>query len=456
MPFPTQERTFQKDIERWDSGDTDSIDDEAFRTMILQYKNLWQGQSHFGFGGNINEIVAGVTYELVPASRAGNFVRNSAGDFEVDGPLVGEDVEIQNSTSPANDGIFPITAVIDDGTIRYTIGGGVAEAFVGEYRVSRPGAPTARGGAFPSWVCKGSSAGSTGKGAGMDGRDRWHTKSDLQTTGSEVANHSWMVLQNTVNGAEILLNMALNSVARRIEAWLSAELGFTGGSTTTRPTAGDEFRFAGNGSNNDGYWYAMEDWHPHKTQLVFIQSSDGAQDFMLIHADSNNIGLLGTGITGSPETGGGVIPWNGNNTYIIWPDGRNRNIGVGERVTYTEFLDNARTSITVDKDGAVAGPNVVGCIFSTVMVTSAMLGQSWFSGPDKVGRKFPADRIGLVGVSSGFRGRHGYIPDFLFANEALSRGIGQFDSFPGDGSRLWIKIGHYYFPWDGSNDLRRF
>lgn len=457
MPFPTKERVYETDIEQWDSTVTDTSNDTAAYTALLQFKNMWQGQSHFGFAGTINSIVPGTTYELVATNRAGNYVLNPTGDFTRNGPLVGRYIEIQNATTPANNGIFLITAVINSSTIRYTNAGGVAEAFSGEYRVNRPSAPGVRGTPkrFPSWVCKGSSAGSTGKGAGMDGRDRWHTQTDMQFTSGATGNHSWIVLRNTANGVEILIDLAFASVSRRIEAWVSPELGFTGGTTTTRPTAGDAFRFSGDGALNNGYWFLMENWYPKRLQLVFMQSDDGDQDFMVLYVNDVDQGMLATGLAGAPENAGPLVPWNGNNAYVIFPDGRARNLENTPRITYDEYLDNPRTVITVDKDGAGPGPVSVLCHLTANMIVSSSLGREYPTIPD-LGQQFPGDRIGLASAQSGYRGRHAYIPDMLFANAGVNNGVAQFSSIPGDGSRQWVKIGHFYLPWDGSDTLRRF
>jgi len=452
MTLPAKERTYEKGVETYDT--TGLTPATAVQTLQMLQKNLWLGQSHFGFDGTINEITPGTTYELVATTQSGHILKNLVGDFTLDGDLVGRSIELQNSTNPLNDGIFVITAVIDANTIQYTNANGVAGAFGGEYRVS-DGRFTARGGAFPAWVCKGSSAGSTGKGAGMDGRDRWHALSDFQFTSTDVANHSWFVLQNTLNGAEILIDHARDTLQRRGQGLVSCENGFTGGSTTTRPSATDEFMFAGIPFvTNTGYWFITENWQSTVIQIIFIASTDGMQDFMIARRLGTYEGrFLGTGIAGDPETGS-LIPWNGNNTYVIFPDGRSRSL-FGNFMSYGEYNDSPRVVITVDKDGVGPGPTAVVCFMTAEMFVSQAVGRWHPYSPETFGKLFPVHRIGLASAVVGYRGRHAYIPDLLYSGESEDQGVAQNNTLPGDGTNLWIKVGHFFLPWDGS-DLRRF
>jgi hypothetical protein len=425
------------------SADGDS--DEASKRMLLVMKDMWQGQSHHGFSGTINQITPGVTYELVATNRSGHKLFNEVGAFNVGPSIVGKKIEITGATSGGNNGFFTITSVVNASTIRYTNATGVAEAFSGDYRVSN-GKFTARGGAFPAWICKGSSAGSTGKGAGMDARDRWHTKSDLQITGGATGNHSWFVLDNTENGVEMLITNNFASVFRRINAEVSCENGFTGGNTTTDPTSTDTFRFSGNGAVNNGYWFMTDSWALNTIQLVFVHSTDGEQDYMIMRHNGINQGMLATGIAGAPETSGS-IPWNGNNAYVIYPDGIARAQGLTPHLTFVEYNDSPRCVVTIDKDTT----RVRALGYLTASVTeAATVPENFSTGYEPVGKTFSPERIGLFLSTAGVRGRAAYIPDLYWANGHETYGMGQGDSFPASGSRQWVKIGMFLIPWNGS------
>ena len=453
MPFPTQEKTYETAV--YNYTPSAFTDDLGTWLNLRIMKDLWQGQSHHGFAGTINEIVPNSEYELVATNRSGDKFSNESGDFTRDpvwgGSLVGRRIEITGATSGGNNGIFVITSVVNASTIRYTNVTGVAEAFSGDYRVSN-GRHTARGGAFPYWVCKGSSAGSTGKGAGMDARDRWHTVSDMQLTSGATGNHSWFVLQNLANGVEILITLNLSTVGRRPNARVSCELGYTGGTTTTSPSAADSHYFCGNGGVNNGYWFMHEAWGLGRNfQLIFIHATDGTQDFMLVKFNKSHQGMFATGLVGNPQNSGGLIPWNGNNAFCIFPDGRARNLSqYADGMSYVEFNDSPRSVVTVDKDGAGPGPTSVELYLTAPMLINAMLGQHQPTSPDKPGLLHPGDRVGLDSVTSGYRGRYGYVPDLLWGGETYFAGVQANSTAPGDGSRLWRRFGHFWMPWDGS------
>lgn len=89
------------------------------------------------------------------------------------------------------------------------------------------------------WTVRGSSDGSA---AGMDQVDRWSTITDINFNNSGSA-HSWIVLGQPGMGVGFQFLIACNlsdSWGRYISAFFSPNAGFTGGSTTARPTATDE------------------------------------------------------------------------------------------------------------------------------------------------------------------------------------------------------------------------
>jgi len=94
------------------------------------------------------------------------------------------------------------------------------------------------GGTVP-WVVKGSSSSTE---AGMDNVDRWTDRSKLVWASSGA--HSWIVfeipnLDPGANNVQVCFDL-LNSNRAYFNAYLSPAAGFTGGSTTARPTATDE------------------------------------------------------------------------------------------------------------------------------------------------------------------------------------------------------------------------
>lgn len=91
------------------------------------------------------------------------------------------------------------------------------------------------------WTVRGSSNSSASANVG-DGVDRWTTATDLVWANAGNA-HSWIVLRNTAiaSNTEILISCeGLNASGAVLTIYMSPAAGFTGGTTTARPTATDE------------------------------------------------------------------------------------------------------------------------------------------------------------------------------------------------------------------------
>lgn len=441
MPIPARERVYETALDRlYLGGLTIAV---ATRALILQQKNFWLGQSHMGFGGNITLVSPGV-FELTPASRGGHALFNAAGNFNNttygEGSLVGRKIELRNATTPANNGIFDVVAVPGATSIRYANLAGVAEAFPGDYAVSN-GKLTGRGGGFSYWRCKGSSAGSTGKGAGMDGRDRWHSTADLQVGTATNSNRSWFVMENLANGVEILMDWAPVTVFNRIFVYTSSENGFTGGAINARPTATDQSQRTGTGTTqNTGYWFITEDWN---TSVIMAMSAalDGEQDFMVLLRGNIPQAVCMTGIVGNPVPGT-LIPWTGTKAFAAFPDGRNRN-GTAGFLTVAEWNDVARCVVTVDSLGAGPGITPVELFLTQPMNVSGAILERQLTRVQSYDGKRRFDRVGLASEQVSFVGRYGYLPDLMFA------GGRSFYTYPADDTREWVQFTDMALPWDG-------
>lgn len=419
--------------------------DNSTRDITQLVKDIFLGQSHYGYGGTISHV-GGDEYELSGVTdQGGDLVLAPGGSFLLNGVDNTRFIELQNNTSPGNDGIFPITTVQGSNAIRFTNAAGVAEAFAGEYRINN-GHHTGRGGAFPHLVCKGSGAGTTGKGAAMDGRDRWHSSADRQRGNNRSSsNHSWIVIQNTVNGTEFLISDAPNTVFRRPHVWVSPENGFTGGATNADPTATDELARCGNGGVNTGYFFGTDNWGSIRSQWIFIQSTDGERNFLICRGNGFVRDFFFSSIVSNPENAGALIPWNGNNAIINWP--RYTGHSGAANMDYNRYNDGDFAVVTIDKDAAVTGPHPDPLYLASSMVTSAMIGQHEPTAYDRSGRQFPGDRVALWNGNVGRRGRMGILPDLFWAGEERIFGIngeGLSVSTPG---KRWKKFGHFYVPW---------
>ena len=142
--------------------------------------------------------------------------------------------------------------------------------------------------ALNPWVVKGSSNSIV---AAMDGVDRWAVVGDLVATAGAGA-RSWIVLRNAA-AAELLVHLhpIASAEGQQYHLLFSAAAGFTGGTTTARPTAADET--AADGSN---VWY----WTGGAGAVnrgQFLHSFDGRETRALF-SGSGGVGYLGAWLIG--------------------------------------------------------------------------------------------------------------------------------------------------------------
>lgn len=440
MALPALEKTWEFDVnKRWVVSTTSS--ETAGAHLSLAIKNLLMGQTHHGLDGTINEIVAGVTYELVATEQAPADPFGASASF--DASLIGRTIQIIGATTPANDGKFAITAVPAGNTIRYSNAAGVAEAFSGSYKVFNAQFSGGVGGVGSPWICKGSGAGSTGKGAAMDGRDRWLTNSDLQGSTSAAGNRSWFAFQNEITGAEWLLeHYSTFSTEDFFDATVhvSPELGFTGGGTNSRPTAVDEVttqdrdRWLGDGSPENQVWFGN------------VMISDDGEDTRLFTATAGRVAqFFICDKAKDPITAGPLIVWNGGQNVITW-----EKVDGGNIMTNAVWNDTAQIRATFDKDGATTGPHLAALYMTSEMLTTAILSQHFSDHPSDLDAEFPFFNIGLASTQLAIRGRHARMSDIWYVNDEISRPPNQGATFPNNTSRQFLKLGHMVIPWNGS------
>jgi hypothetical protein len=440
VALPALEKTWEFDVnKRWVVSTTNN--ETAGRQLSLAFKNIILGQTHHGLNGTINEIVAGVTYELVATDQASADPFGALADFDTS--LIGRTIEIIGATTPANDGKFAVTAVPGTNTIQYSNASGVAEAFGGGYKVFNAQFSGGSGGVGSPWICKGSGAGSTGKGAAMDGRDRWLTTSDLQSSTSAAGNRSWFCFQNEITGAEFVLEHYATFTS---EEWFDAtirvspELGFAGGATNAVPTAvdgvlvQDRQPWLGDNSPANQVWFGhlMISDDGEDTRFFFATAGRVAQFFIADRAKD-------------PITAGPLIVWNGFQNIITWELVVNSNV-----MTHGVWRDAAQLRATFDKDGATTGPHLAGLYMTTEMLGSAALSEQFDDHPNDLDDEWPFFNVGLASTQLGWRGRHARMSDIWFVNNHISRPPNQGSTFPNNTSRQFIKLGHMVVPWNGS------
>jgi hypothetical protein len=296
------------------------------------------------------------------------------------------------------------------------------------------------GGAITPWVveysCDGSTAGSAG-----DNVDRWtDANTDLiwNTSGNA---HSWMVLSQAGLGIEICIDLIQNSNSNdgaELIFVVSAGAGFTGGSTTARPTATDELWLRdtnawGSGANGGGaHDYVWHMW----------RSEDGEATALVIHYADNPLGFWYFGAPQSPSSG-----WSGTQFIATV---------MGENSDTTQVLNPddfyLAASMRTYRSNRLSTANPYN-------ITTLYLSADTFGGGDFMG-EFTVDNditgeyalgvMGLVSLESNFRGRMGSVFDLYWGQNVLGQ---PFDTYPSGGAKNWVQFGAFVFPWDGATPV---
>lgn len=266
------------------------------------------------------------------------------------------------------------------------------------------------------WTVSGSSDSTT---AGMDNTNRWDADSKLVWAGGT---RSWIVLRQTGVGATFEVCIDLSSSSSSQLTFVFSHVGFTGGSTSARPTAADEAVVLNNGTWCHGadvasVIHAMQSNDGQLTRVHVVSVSTQQNTFWLIDlpADSS-----------SGWTTPAVVTARGANSGVI-----------GTLSTYNAAAASVgrhTASMNLHWTAEFAG--------SFVLPSSSNIGNV----ANELSSSWEVYPIGLACLSSPRRGRHGRMVDIWWAPEGVAHG----DTYPGDSSRQFVSFGNMVFPWNGS------
>lgn len=439
--LPTKELTWEYDLVR-EQRIFSTNEESANREVWLFMSYMFTGALRKAYGGTFSDQGGG-TVRFTPTQISGP---PPVFDPQFRSDVDGKKVEFKGSNSAGNDGTFTITDydAVDGLWIEFqNLGTPVFEADATvSVRVDN--------GLFTvPLTVKGSSAGSTGKGAAMDGRDRWLTASDLQSSTSDVGNKSWIVWQ-TASGGEFLVIHRTNSSTLdwiRSELYVSPEMGFTGGSATVKPTATDQVLHVGNTTEWLGDSSVQNDTSYHN---LWIDST--GQNFMWVHVSNNLASTAWFSLVAVDTSEDAQIPWTGSHNVMACDRGIDSTI-----LTFAQYNDNPQLSATIDQGGVNGGPFSAAVYITCEMITNAMNGEHFDFEPDELTspREYIFWPMGLASLTTGIRGRYGRIRDLFWGNSNTFTGDIQGGTFPQDNSKQWIKIGNMIYPWDGVTQWRR-
>jgi len=264
--------------------------------------------------------------------------------------------------------------------------------------------------------------------------DLWLASGDLVWAAGVVA-HSWIVLKQTHILSNFQICIDLNPVGwgapiqRGIVIGVSPAAGFTGGTTTARPTAADEIiiRDGTTSGSNSGYWF-----FPYIASFSFVThaivSNDGACTRIVMHGSGVSYGLwLFDALAEAPT----------EMTYPFIADVY-ADVGNNSRLRYADLNDVANSH------GAHPGVGRLDFFLTSEGFNNSTVGELIVVAND-LSAQWPIMGVGVASEQAGARGRIGGIYDLWWG----STGVGEGNTYPNDGSRAFAQFGHLVFPWSG-------
>ena len=272
--------------------------------------------------------------------------------------------------------------------------------------------------------------------------DLWVDAGDLVWKDDDTSNaHSWIVLRQTGISTtfELLISCQEDQTGndgKQIGAWV-AQAGFTGGTTTVRPTATDERILRD--STSFGYWGSGSVNVAYDSQTNVWMSSDGEITRIVIF-----IAGVPTGYWAFEKPKNAVSPWT--NPYFATIQGTS-NVTTSQ-LTYALYYDSANMAGQYNNGSAVVNTSMY---MSGEGFASQAAGEAIVD-PDQLTEDYVASAIGIHSLTSNFRGRQGEVTDLWWGYINNADRAGMF--FPADGSKTFVQIGHLIFPWDGATILK--
>jgi len=267
------------------------------------------------------------------------------------------------------------------------------------------------------YSCDSVTAGTAG-----DGVDRWSADTNLVWANAGTA-HSWIVLRQTGIGTTYELLISCENATPSNLTLLTSISGFSGGSTTARPTATDELTVA-----SSVQWIAGTDV---SNRWSVMQSTDGQCTRILVGYSGNFTTLIVLDKPNNPTTG-----WSTPNFSALY-------FASGGLNTNTTGVISATSPVARSRIGSTNGSvsltiEGMGNNFSTDTAIGNIANEvdsSWDMWP-----------LGIACITSGVRGRHGSLFDLWAVSTVRASG----DMIPADGSNQFAVFGSFVLPWNGS------
>ncbi len=275
--------------------------------------------------------------------------------------------------------------------------------------------------ALNPWTVVGSGNGTT---SGMVGVDLLTSSANI-VHNAAASSHSWIVLRQPT-GVQVCWDFNNTSVSFATIAW-SPAAGFTGGTTTARPTATDEQLLINNNVWQGGLGGTGGQYRGH-----IIHASDGTCTRMVLMFGGNPMAFWSFETAGSPATG-----WTGLCGAAV----STTSSAATNLLDWNQWI--ASTKYSAKGTAAATMPLLVTSKGALSNVSSL----NQLNAANEISGEYPIQPCGLWhDVTVGQRGRHGYLFDFFFTVADITSGT----TFPSVGTSVYVAIGDMVFPTGGT------
>lgn len=259
------------------------------------------------------------------------------------------------------------------------------------------------------------SCSSTVAGTAGDGVNRWLTPTNIVWANAGAA-HSWMVLRLPGVNVDLLLSCESGTAHGANLLVATSASGFSGGTTTLRPTASDEV-VIGSGavfcSNAGSQRWSVQRTADGEQTRILICYQNAAQTFVAIDKPANV-----------------VSGWT--NPYVL---------AASTNLSFTT-LSSVASRIAIRAAG-MQSDAVFLCESGRLQDTAIIVG-GYGTQANELSGEWPIAPIGIAGTTAGARGRHGSMVDLWWGSSGASSG----DTYPTSAPQF-AQFGNLILPWDG-------
>lgn len=259
---------------------------------------------------------------------------------------------------------------------------------------------------------------SNSNGSATSSSDLWSTAADIVHSSGA---HSWIVLKQTgMCSGNFQICWDFNSATAYTGNFIiSQNAGFTGGTTTARPTATDEVVIL----SNTTLVYITSDV---STRWSIMQASDGTSTRIFV---AHSGAIKSTLLIETPVNA--VSGWSNPHAVLYLPTSAITSGDLFSSYNWKNKIGStSATGITL-----VEGGN------SFIATTDTV----WGNIANEITNEWPMYPLGFAVNTTGVRGRHGSFCDMWAGSGAISTG----DTYPGDGTNQFVQWSYLIFPWDG-------